>query len=333
VSRGRGELLVGLERLAEARVVVLGDVMVDEYVDGGATRISPEAPVPVVRVDEEFQRPGGAANVARNVQVLGGSAALIGLIGDDAAGRSLREMLSAQGVDASDLIIDRARPTTRKTRIRARGQQIARVDREATELVGEPLEDALVGAVERRLEQADALVIEDYDKGVLSPRVIARATAAAIERGVPVAVDPKIRAFRNYRNVSLFKPNRYEAEIALGMTIDSDDAAVRAAERLRRELNCEAVLLTRGAAGMTLLQSADSKPRHVRATACEVFDVSGAGDTVIATMAMALASQVSLRTATTLAGLAAGIEVERVGVAAVTRAEVRAALLRNERRS
>ncbi len=323
---GREQLLAGLERFAGARVLVFGDVMVDEYIDGDALRISPEAPVPVVSIHDEFQRPGGAANVARNVQVLGGQATLVGLVGEDGAAGKLRAMLSRDGVDAGGLITDPTRPTTLKTRVRARGQQIVRVDRESTRGAAPELEGALLSAISSRLADADALLIEDYDKGTLTPRVIAGAIAAATARGLPVAVDPKIRCFREYRGVSLFKPNRIEAEKALAVGIDSDQDALRAAQRLLRELGCGAVLLTRGAAGMTLLQDAGREPLHVRATACEVFDVSGAGDTVIATMTLALASGVDLAAATVLAGLAAGVEVERVGVAAVTADEVRSAL-------
>lgn len=319
---GSAMLRDALARCAGGRVTVVGDVMVDQYFDGDATRISPEAPVPVVRVGAPVCKPGGAANVARNVRALGGAVALVGLIGTDPAGEELVDLLAAERIDPGGLVRDPQRPTTQKIRVRAAGQQIVRVDRESDHPAEGELEKRLLTAGLDALEHGAALLMQDYDKGVFGPRLIQELCAAARQAGKPVAADPKFRNFFEFQQVTLFKPNRLEAEMSLGCTIGSDEEAVEAALVLQRKLQAESVLLTRGRAGMTLISGSGRAPLKVRATARDVFDVSGAGDTVIATLTLALAAGVDLAVAVVLASIAAGIEVGRVGVAAVEKDEI-----------
>jgi len=310
---------------------VIGDLMVDQYLDGDALRISPEAPVPVVEVDAASHLPGGAANVARNVRVLGGEVALVGLVGADQAAQDLADLLETEGVGGNGLVEDPDRPTTVKTRVRARGQQIVRIDRERTVAAGAVAQAALLEAGLKALEASDALLLEDYDKGVLSAPVIEGLLAAAEMAGKPVAVDPKFRNFFRYRGATVFKPNQQEVEKSLGLEIEDQQQAVEAGAELRKRLACHAVLLTRGDKGMTLIEEKSKRPFTVPASAREVYDVSGAGDTVIATLALAMAAGVPLPTATVLSSIAAGIEVGRVGVAAVEAASILAAIGEGER--
>ena len=294
--------------------------MLDVYLHGDVDRISPEAPVPVVRVRERREALGGAANVAQNVAVLGGVPQLVAAVGRDAAGARLHAMLSQMGA-GTDRLVEVDRPTTTKTRILARVQQVVRVDEE--EDADLPVRDAerIATAVEEAVDDADALILEDYNKGVLTPPVIERAMARARSRRLPVVVDPKYRNFFAYKGATIFKPNRRELEAALGAAMDLDHPEALPATVARLEV--EHLLLTLGERGMMLIPARGEVTR-VPTTAREVYDVVGAGDTVTAYLAATLAAGASAREAAVIANLAAGVEVGKLGAAAVAPDEIMA---------
>lgn len=307
------------------RVLVVGDLMLDVYLRGSASRISPEAPVPVVHVREEWQALGGAANVAANVVALGATCDLIGCIGDDARGASLEAELVRLGIGARGLCLAHDRPTTVKTRVLARHQQVARFDHEDDSPVDGELRALLLSAIEDLARDADAIVLEDYDKGVMVDEVIEASIEAGRRRGIPVVVDPKSRNFFAYQGVTVFKPNRIELETALRAPVHADDAEWL--DETRQRLGCEHLLVTLGEDGAALV-TADGEFVRVPTVARSVYDVSGAGDTVIATLAAAMAAGADVVEAAILANHAAGIEVGKAGVATVSPDELRQAVAR-----
>ena len=288
--------------------------MLDVYLRGDVDRISPEAPVPVVRVRERKLALGGAANVAQNVAALGAKAELVAIVGKDVPGTLLRQMLGAIGAEERALV-EGARPTTTKTRVLARAQQVVRFDEEEDADVAGAEIEALIAAVNRAVDDADALVLEDYNKGVLVPRVIEHAVERARAKKIPVVVDPKFRNFFAYRGATVFKPNR-RLELA-AVSIDHPEALP---ETFRR-LGVEHLLLTLGERGIAQL-SADGSTHRVPTTAREVYDVVGAGDTVTAYLATMLAAGATMREASVIANFAAGVEVGKLGAATVSTAEV-----------
>src|SRR5438270_65936 len=310
-------------RMGERRIVVYGDVMLDEFVWGDVTRISPEAPVPVVDIRRESVRLGGAANVVANLVALGARASLVGVIGNDRAGERLQTELGAVGGARADarLVTDEERPTTIKTRIIAHNQLVVRADRERRTPVVAQIEAELIAALERALENADALVISDYDKGVVTPRVLAAVLPRAMAANLPVLVDPKPRNFDAYRPATLVTPNHHEALRLTNSEDDSDEGLHAAAQKIRARLACDAVLVTRGDRGMMLVEG-DRDPIFVETAAREVFDVTGAGDTVIATLAAARAAGASMTEAAGLANHAAGIVVGKLGTATASAEEI-----------
>ena len=314
-----------LERCGTLRVAVVGDVMLDVYLVGAVSRISPEAPVPVVHVAEETVALGGAANVAANVVALGAACELVGCVGGDAAGMQIRAALEALdgGTVTARLVEDAGRPTTTKTRVVARHQQVVRVDREVEGDVGEGCAARLADAVRAAVAAADALVLEDYNKGVLVPSVIRAALDAAREAGIPSVVDPKFRNFFAFGGATVFKPNAAELSAALGQPPAAEDDVWL--EDARRRVAAEHLLLTLGEHGMAL-KGEDAPALRIPTVAREVYDVSGAGDTVTAFVAVALAAGATVQEAAVLANLAAGIEVGKPGVATVAPDELRAML-------
>jgi rfaE bifunctional protein kinase chain/domain len=309
-----------LDAARGGNVLVVGDAMLDRYVTGSVERISPEAPVPVLRVEAESTALGGAANVAAGVVALGARCRLVATIGNDAAGQSLQGLLESSGVGAADLVLDRERPTTQKTRIIARHQQVLRVDREMVAPPNADLSSALRERALEALQTASVLVLEDYDKGVLSPDLPAMLLDEARRRNIPSIVDPKLRHFFDFRGAYVFKPNVRELAAALGL-----ERAPRNENDLLPlldRLGCENLLLTLGEEGMLLLSREGGGIRRIPSRAREVFDVTGAGDTVIATLAVALVGSSELATAAALANVAAGIEVSRLGAVPVTRDEL-----------
>ena len=314
----RDRLIELLETASHGRVAVLGDAMLDVYLRGDVERISPEAPVPVVRVREKRHALGGAGNVAQNVRAVGAACDLIAAIGDDVAGRQLCSMLEAIGAPVASLVtVDR--PTTTKTRIVARSQQVVRVDEEEDGDLDGVEVDRLLTAIRRAVDDASALVIEDYNKGVLVPRVIETAMQAARACGIPIVVDPKYRNFFLYRGATVFKPNRRELEAALGADVDLEHPEALPATFQR--LGVEHLLLTLGERGMALV-SAGGDIARVPTAAREVYDVVGAGDTVTAYLALILGAGGSALEAAIIANYAAGVEVGKLGAATVTAAEV-----------
>lgn len=295
--------------------------MLDLYLRGDVDRISPEAPVPVVRVHERRQALGGAANVAQNVAALGAGCDLVAVVGEDTAGRTIRDMLQTGGMESRSLVaVDR--PTTTKTRVMARSQQLVRFDEEDDRDLGADDVARVLAAIEAALPHATALVFEDYNKGVLVPAVIRGAIDLATARGIPVVVDPKFRNFFAYGGATVFKPNRRELEGALGAAVDLDHPEALPATFAR--LGVAHLLLTLGEAGMALVNAAGAVHR-VPTTAREVYDVVGAGDTVTAYLAAMLGAGATAFEAAVIANYAAGVEVSKLGAATVTGAEVLAA--------
>ncbi|MEO6527856.1 MAG: D-glycero-beta-D-manno-heptose-7-phosphate kinase [Gemmatimonadaceae bacterium] len=310
----RARLVELLERAKGKRIVVVGDAMLDVYLSGDVDRISPEAPVPVVRVRERHQALGGAANVAQNVLAIGASCDLVAAVGDDRAGESLRSMLERLGVGHSSLVTVR-RATTQKTRILARSQQLVRIDEEEdADLSLEEIAPLLERARDA-LTNADAVVLEDYNKGVLVPEVIGEVIRMAVERSLPIVVDPKYRNFFHYRGATIFKPNVRELEAALGAAVDLEHPETMPATLVR--LGVEHILLTLGERGMVLF-SDHGEIARVPTVAREVYDVVGAGDTVTAYLATILAAGGSATDAAMIANIAAGIEVGKLGAATVS---------------
>ena len=311
--------------LVGRRVLIVGDVMLDEFVWGSVSRISPEAPVPVVEVTGRSDHLGGAGNVASNVRSLGGEAVLVGVVGRDAAGARVREALAASGVVDRLVEAGPSRRTTLKTRIVAHGQQVVRADQEDISELPRSLETQLLREVGRELASVAAIVISDYQKGVVSASLLRRLLPLARRRRVPVLVDPKPRHFRFYRGASVVTPNQLEAEQVTGLRLSVPAELAAAGRRMLSLLACNAVLVTRGEHGLSLFERG-RPPAHVPAAAREVFDVTGAGDSVIAVLALALAAGATLPEAAVLANAAAGVVVGKLGTAQATPAELTAAL-------
>ncbi|MBW3599044.1 MAG: D-glycero-beta-D-manno-heptose-7-phosphate kinase [Planctomycetes bacterium] len=309
------------------RVLIVGDVMLDEYVWGNVTRVSPEAPVPVVEVERKTYVPGGAANTAVNVASLGGKPALCGIVGRDAHARRLHNALGRRGVTTSGLIADPSRPTTAKSRIMAHGQQVARIDRERRDGLSRQAEDELLQYLDRNVAEADSCVVSDYGKGVVSQRLMREFASLCRRQGRPLVVDPKGDDYSRYIGATIITPNMAEAQLAVGWKIDSDDALVRAGRTLQDVLKGGHVLITRGAKGMLLFLSDSERPIGIPATARNVFDVTGAGDTVVAVLALGLAAGFSAEQSARVANQAGGIVVTKVGTASVAIHELRQDIL------
>jgi rfaE bifunctional protein kinase chain/domain len=310
-----------LARAAGVRIAVIGDLMLDMYLTGSVSRISPEAPVPVVHVVEEHAALGGAANVAANVVGLGASCDVIGYVGLDAAGAEVRRVLSAHGGSVRPHLVERHdRPTTTKTRVMARKQQVVRFDREQDGDLPEDCVRELADRIASVLPEVDAVVLEDYNKGVLVSAVIRAALDTANRLGIPSVVDPKFRRFFEYPGATVFKPNVFELTSALGFPVHPTDDALL--EQARQRIGCEHLLVTLGEGGM-VLSSPNAKGLRVPALARDVYDVSGAGDTVTACLAVGLAVGATIHEAAILANYAAAIEVTKPGVATVSPEEIR----------
>ena len=307
-----------------AHVLVVGDAMLDRFIVGRVTRISPEAPVPVVAFDHEMHRIGGSANVANNVAALGGQASLVAVTGQDEGAATLAHACREAGI-APSLVGDASRPTTTKVRIVTdRNQQVARIDYEAESEIGEEVEQRVIAEIHKHAPRAMAIVVSDYLKGCVTRRVVEAAVAAAAERQVPVLIDPKIPHVDYYCGATVVTPNHHEAEIAANMRVRSEDEARGAARLFRDRARCDSVLMTRGDQGMWLLTG--DVEGHLTSAAREVADVTGAGDTVIATLALALAAGATLPEAARLANEGAGIAVGKFGPATVSVTELLKAL-------
>ncbi|MBL8205557.1 MAG: D-glycero-beta-D-manno-heptose-7-phosphate kinase [Blastocatellia bacterium] len=311
-----------IQNFAGRRLIVLGDLMLDEFIWGEVRRISPEAPVPVVEVKRESWHAGGAGNVVSNLLALGAQVIPIGIVGDDWAGQRLRAQLAQAGADTNFLITDLTRPTTVKTRIVAHHQQMIRADRESRLPIPEVIEDQLISMFVEALKTANGVIVSDYDKGVLTPRVLQKVLAAAADK--IVCLDPKIKNFSCYRPVTVITPNQLEAERATGIDITDEASLLAAAHQIRRLLDCPYVLITRGEHGMALISQ--ETIFYIPTMAREVYDVTGAGDTVIATLALALTAGAEITEAAVIANHAAGIVVGKLGTATVLQADLMRAI-------
>ncbi len=319
-SRAFAELM---DRFDDVRVLVIGDLMVDEYLWGHVGRISPEAPVPVVEVRDDSWVPGGAANVAANLRALGANVTLAGVVGCDSVGGELVDKLDSMGIGTKGIVVDAGRTTTQKTRVVAKHQQVARIDREDRAPLSESVMSELIQSAESAVTGVDVVVIEDYGKGVVTAGMCKSVVRAADETNKPVIVDPKERRFRMYRGATLITPNLHEAADATDIEEHNDDVTVEwIGRRLKEMLGCETVLITRGEKGMSLVTK-DGTFVTIPTVAREVFDVSGAGDTVVATISAVTAAGGDIETACVLATHAASCVVAKLGTATVTRTEIR----------
>lgn len=322
-----------LDQLDGRRVLIIGDVILDEYIWGDVNRISPEAPVPVLEIASETTRTGGAANVAQNIVNLGGRVELIGVVGDDRNGKTLIQMLEQIGIDADGVCIDANRPTSTKTRVIARTsstststhQQLVRLDRESRTPVKTEILNQLMGSALERIPYVDAIVFEDYDKGGVSSRLIESALRSARQHGKPVVVDPKVENFWNYKNVTSITPNHKEAGLAVNQQISDEESLVAVGEEILDRLHLEGLLITRGEQGMSLFRRSregELRVDHIPTQAQEVFDDTGAGDTVVAVYALALAAQTDMLEAARLSNFAGGMVCGEVGCVAVNREQL-----------
>jgi len=316
-TRHRVEQL--LDRSKGKTIVILGDVMLDEFIWGKVRRISPEAPVPVVEVLDETYRLGGSANVAANIRSLEGNPIPIGVLGHDSASDRVLDLLKQAGIEVSGLARDE-RPTTLKTRIIAHNQHVVRTDRESRKAIPPQLNTDLAAAFLRHLSEANAVIVSDYDKGVVNRELLSAILPKAKSAGVPVFLDPKVHHADYYRPITLITPNQREAELLTGTAIEDERALEEAGRKLLQKFQCEYALITRGEEGMSLFNRSGS--HHLPTLARQVFDVTGAGDTVIATLALARAGGATMEEAAILANHAAGIVVGQVGTATISPSEV-----------
>ncbi len=307
------------------RIVVFGDLMLDRFLWGSVDRISPEAPVPVVRLHTESATLGGAGNVARSLHALGAQVDLVGVLGRDPAADQFRGSLRQAGLSDGALIEAPERGTTVKTRVIAHHQQVVRIDRESSGPLSAAVEDALRRAVSERLPGSRALLVSDYDKGAVSAGTLRGVLSEAASAGIPIFIDPKPANYEHYRPATVVTPNAQEARLMAATRSRGDHAVLEAGEAILRHLGCAAVLLTQGEAGMTLFQPS-RPPFRIPAAAREVYDVTGAGDTVIAALALARVAGASLEEAAVVANAAAGCAVGKLGTAVVAPEEIQRAL-------
>jgi len=304
-----------VRRFSGLKILVIGDFMLDHYLWGRVDRISPEAPVPVVDVERETFSAGGAGNVVTNVRMLGADVMPVGLVGNDLAGNHVLDLLRAQGV-AVQGIAQNNRPTTQKTRVLAHQQQIVRVDREQRDSIPLAMESKLIQQFLDSLSSSDGVIVSDYSKGTITPNVLAAILPAARKENKIVCLDPKVRYFRSYSPVTVITPNQAEAASVLGYPIGTVEELEEAGRRIREMIDCKALLITRGEKGMALF--ADGKMILVAARAREVYDITGAGDTVISVLCLALAAGAPMLDAVELTNIAAGIVVGKIGTGGIT---------------
>jgi rfaE bifunctional protein kinase chain/domain len=327
ISEARLDAIIA--KMTGKRIAVVGDLMLDRYIWGSVSRISPEAPVPVIDMENEQARLGGAANVAKNIKSLGGDPLLVGVIGADNSGRQLHEIINECGFSTDGVVVDSSRPTTVKTRVIANNQHVVRIDRESKSDISDEIQRSILGVLARSMNSVDGIIIEDYNKGVIAEGLIARLIQLANENKKIITVDPKFNNFFEYRNVTVFKPNRKEAEEVLGQRLRTDEDIFHAGTSLQKRLQCASLLLTLGEQGMALFEPEGTMTR-VPTWAQNVQDVSGAGDTVISTLTMALSGGATMKEAATLANFAGGIVCGYVGIVPIDRSVLRNEILRRE---
>ena len=302
-----------LKNVTAKRIAVVGDVMIDRYIWGNVHRISPEAPVPVVEVESESSRLGGAANVANNITSLGARSLLIGVVGNDVSGKEFCSILEQQKTPSEGIVIDPSRPTTVKTRVIAHQQHVVRIDSEEKKDVDASIQTKIMQVLENNIASIDGIIIEDYNKGVVTKELIRTIIELANKHSKIITIDPKFNHFFDYRNVTVFKPNKKETEEALGRKLKSEEDVIAAGKSLLEKLHAENILLTRSEKGMSLFER-NGAVTHIPTFARTVADVSGAGDTVIATLTTMLASGAAIGEAALLANIAGGIVCGEVGI-------------------
>ena len=315
------QLLKIIGKFKGKKILVIGDIMLDKYIWGDVSRISPEAPVQVVNVLRETYEAGGAANVANNISALGGKAFMVGIAGNDEAKEILLNELNKKGIRTDGILMDNDKPTTQKIRILGRGQQLLRVDYENRQHVHNDIEKAMIDFLEKNIKDADIVIISDYAKGVITPRLSGRLVQMAAKMKKQVIVDPKPKHSSLYLNVTLVTPNSAEASEMSGIEDGSDDSVLEMGAKILKMLKTN-VLITRGEKGMSLFQK-DGNIKHIPAKAKEVYSLIGAGDTVVAVIALALASEATLEEAAMIANIAAGIKVGKIGTASVSIDEIK----------
>ncbi len=314
-----------LNNFKKASVLVIGDLVMDHFVWGKVRRISPEAPVPVVEVSSESFMLGGAANVVNNIHSLGGKVLVCGVVGRDEMGKKLIHELRLKGISSDGVIVEDGRPTSVKTRVIAHSQQVVRFDREKKEKVHLDTVKTIMDYVSKKINSFDSIIISDYAKGVISEELVEEVIALAKKKDKPIAVDPKVGHFDFYKYATIVTPNNDEASKASGIEIENEAGLLRAGEVLLNKLGSDAVLITRGEHGMSLFEN-NGEITHIPTVAKEVYDVSGAGDTVIGTVALSMASGASLKEAAVISNFAAGIVVGKIGTATVTPKELKDAV-------
>jgi len=317
----KNKLLEILSRLKERNILVVGDIMLDEYIWSRVNRISPEAPVPVADVISIVYTPGGAGNVANNIQALGGKAYLVGVVGKDSSKDKLFKALRERGIGTDKIIVDEDRPTTLKTRIIVHGQHVVRIDREEKSPISGKLSQRILELARSIIDKIEAVLISDYNKGVVTSKVARDLIAMAKERGKVISIDPKGTNYQKYREATIVTPNREELEIATKTVIIDEASLVKAGQKLLKELKTGFILVTKGEEGMSLFER-EGRVIHIPAVASEIYDVTGAGDTVVATLTLALAAGINTRQAAELSNWAAGTVIRKVGTAIVTREEL-----------
>ena len=326
IGRQRIEQLI--EAIGSAQVLILGDTMLDEYLLGSVNRISPEAPVPVVDIDATRRLLGGAANVAANIRALGDKPLLVGAVGNDSAAEQLRRLLEQKGISPDYLVLDRSRKTTIKTRIIAHGQQVVRADQESRHDLEADIESQIMAHIRKAADSIAAIIISDYGKGMITLSLLKQVIDFCQKQNIFLAVDPKETRFNNYERVSLITPNHHEAEFAYGRRIHTEADLLEVGQGLLKRLEAESILITRGAEGMSLFRR-DREPTHIPTFARKVFDVTGAGDTVIAVYVSVVAAGADAVEAAIFANAGAGCTVAEIGTAAVTVAQLREELEHN----
>ncbi|MFH1406866.1 MAG: D-glycero-beta-D-manno-heptose-7-phosphate kinase [Candidatus Omnitrophota bacterium] len=310
-----------INRFKSVKVLAIGDLMLDEFVWGSVSRISPEAPVPVVWVNSESFMPGGASNVANNIHALGATTFLSGMVGGDERGRKIIEELARKGMDTEGICTDEERPTTLKTRVIAHHQQVVRIDKENVSPVDGNVLEQILTYTREKIQEVDGVIIEDYGKGIIIPRLLTEVTRLAKKYKKIITVDPKEEHFSYYKQVTAITPNHHEAGKAIGIQIKDERTLREAGKRLLAKLKCKSILITLGENGMALFEGSGTMT-HIPTVAQEVFDVTGAGDTVISVFTLSLAAGASMKEAAYISNFAAGIVVGKVGVAVTTKEEL-----------
>ncbi len=312
------ELLNTIETFKTKSILVIGDIMVDEYIWGDVNRISPEAPVPVVVAKQETKIPGGATNVVNNLIGLNSNVLICGVVGKDENARFIKKYLSRKKVNVEGIITEEGRYTSLKTRIIAHNQQVVRVDRETVKPISEPSIKKIISFVKKRIKEIDAIIISDYGKGVIIPPVIEPIIKLANKYNKIISVDPKIEHFFYYKNVSLITPNHFEASKAMNVKLETQEEVYETGKRIMKRLNLKSLFITQSSEGMSIFEKG-KKPKHIPTSARKVYDVTGAGDTVISTATAALASGLSVEKSAILSNYAAGIVVGEIGTTIITR--------------